>query len=486
MKRLKWLALFCAAVCLSFGMTSCGGGDDEPTPKTQNDGQNGDNSGGNNSGGNSGGDTGGNTGGNTNQGSTPMTEQEQKALLESTAREFIAEVSAADFETLTEAAQELQETNWENVDSWMEDILNATVRVALGDPIKTGEYDSEYSHTTYYTRNYKSTYLIANFKGHFQLRNNIWVNTSTNTNDLQFSFTDSKDANWLLKVETSGSVKKVHIFDSTDHRWEYDYSNNKYSSTNYTDFEQNIIGIPENLVVTLTRNGEQQVKTSLHTVLSDITNEEFDVSKNNVSLDCNTEIGQYKVEVSQVVYEASKKALVSATVKKGSKSLLTTAVTSDITWLPSCNISAFDNFDWDHTSSQNVNAKNAVVKLDVMGKVQIQGKVSDVFNFIQAMNDADDNKYDESSFKAKLAQANEYFNLGLFFNNNSTQQAKVYLEPFAKQTWNGNQRWTSDWVIKFNDNSSYSTCANFFSESNFKTVIDDANNLIESFEKLIK
>ena len=84
--------------------------------------------------------------------------------------------------------------------------------------------------------------------------------------------------------------------------------------------------------------------------------------------------------------------------------------------------------------------------------------------------------------------------LGLYFNNNSLKQATAYLEPFEKTGSrysypNGYQSykyWAWDMVIKFGDESTYSTMANYFSRSNFRSVYGDVESLIESYSKLVK
>ena len=92
------------------------------------------------------------------------------------------------------------------------------------------------------------------------------------------------------------------------------------------------------------------------------------------------------------------------------------------------------------------------------------------------------------------AAANEYLDLGLYFNNKSLKQANAFLEPFEKTGYrysypNGYQPykyWGWDMVIQFGDESTYSTMANYFSKSNFRSVYGDIESLMESYSKLIK
>ena len=156
------------------------------------------------------------------------------------------------------------------------------------------------------------------------------------------------------------------------------------------------------------------------------------------------------------------------------------------------NVSAFshhiDSDSWKNTEG------SAFVKIDILGKIQIQGKATKIHAIVDKLEAAKKNKESESEYKSYIKEANEYLDLGLYFNNNSLKQATAYLEPFEKTGSrysypNGYQSykyWTWDMVIKFGDESTYSTMANYFSRSNFRSVYGDVESLIESYSKLVK
>jgi hypothetical protein len=110
------------------------------------------------------------------------------------------------------------------------------------------------------------------------------------------------------------------------------------------------------------------------------------------------------------------------------------------------------------------------------------------------MEAARKNRESENEFKSYIKEANEYLDLGLYFNNKSLKQANAFLEPFEKTGYrysypNGYQPykyWGWDMVIQFGDESTYSTMANYFSKSNFRSVYGDIESLMESYSKLIK
>ena len=479
MKMIKFFATVSIVAMIGMGFSSCGGGDDNPADKTTQGS-------GNEGGGNEG-------GGGTTVGDTPMSKSEQTDFLESTAHELITMAPASDFEELTDMAKDARNINSKNLDNWFGDIFEKTIE-KVSETLDNSYVGSYYS-SFYYTRNYKAAFEIANYKGHFEVQNGKWQLVQSDVDDLKFTFKDSKNDTWVLRAEATGPFKKVHMFALRDRNYEYSYSNNNNVYKSYTDITQCVISIPKSTVVTLTKNGTQKVKTTVNAELSDITGEEFDISKNDISVSVVVEVKDYKIDVSQVVYKHNNSANVSTVVSKGSKKMLTASVTSTLSGVPSVNVSAFtNNFDphiFEYTEG------NAIIKLDILGKVQVQGKVTKVHALADILENARKQRESESDFKSDIREANEHLELGLFYNNKSLKQANVYLEPFEqtgyRYTWNGSSSsytpykyWVWDMVIQFGDDSSYSTMANYFSKSNFRSVYGDIEALIDSYSKLVK
>jgi len=477
MKMIKFFATLSIVAMIGLGFSSCGGGDDTPADKTTQGGGN--EGGGNEGGGNEGDDKGG----------SPMTKAEQTTLLESTAREFIAMAPASDFEELTAMFKEARKLNAKNVDNWANGIFEDAVET-LSDQL-ISSYTSDYYSSYGYERHFKVAFVISNYKGHFEVQNGKWVLVDSNVDDLKFTFKDSNNDVWVLRVEATGPFKKVHMFDLHDYDYEYSYVDNKDIYKYYEDYKECVIAVPKTLTVTLTKNNAQKVKTTVNAELSDITGEEFDISKNDISASVAIEVKDYKINVSQVVYKHNSSATVNMTIAKGSTQMLSVAVSGDLSGIPSVNVSAFsghiDSDTWRNTEG------NALVKIDILGKVQIQGKATKIHAIVDKLEAARKNRESESDFKSNIKDANDYLDLGLYFNNKSLKQAIAYLEPFEKTgyrysygSYQPYKYWEWDMVIKFGDESSYSTMANYFSRSNFRSVYGDVEALIDSYSKLIK
>ncbi len=425
---------------------------------------------------------------NPDDGGDAKPKQEQVAHLDATARELMSMLPASNFQNIADLKNDLKKTNVVNVEDWMDEVYNKTFETLYSNS-HTESYGSEtYLYLyNYIDREFRSAYDISQLKGAFVLSNGVWVNTNPNATNLQFTMTDSKGVVWKLVAETSGQVKKVHAYDTDKYRWVYGgYSYTGTTSTTtyniYTDVEHHIIGVPENVVVTLSQGGTQVMKTTVKTELSDITDMEFDLSVHDLSAVVTTEVNGYKIEVSQAVYQHNKGAVVEAQISKGETMMLAMGVSGAISGVPSVYVSQLG----DKHKLGDANVDNAVVYLDILGKVQFVGAVTNLNNMIDTFEKARKKRSDESAFKAYIAQINAYAELDMYFNGEATKQADVYLEPFAKTTWDGTRKWEADLVISFDDKSSYSTCVNFFGETNFKGVMDDLKALCEKYQKMFK
>lgn len=423
-----------------------------------------------------------------------MSPEDQKEYLETVALELMDQIPSSDFQSIANLGMYINDTylddyDWDEVDEWGEDILDAA-QEALGTKTTENEQDRWGSYTYIYNyvyTNYKAVLMASNFTGHFTAKNGSWH--LTKANDLQFIFDDKSGKQCVIKLETSGNVKKVHAFNIDD--W-FDYDSNRsgytYTYNYYYDRTAYTIGIPENIVVTLIQGGSQVIKTTIKINLDNIKDEVFDISKGSLTLSANIELNNgYRFNLSQVAYTANTKASVSFIMSKNGKNLITMGAAADANDIPSCNVSEFStkDFDFDDYDTDKTNAKNAFVKVDVLGKVQLQGTISDMRKYSEYLEDADDNETDESSFKSYIKRANSLTDINIFYDGKTTKQATVTMEPFVDESWNGRTWWTAEPVINFYDGTSYSTFEAFFNEKDFKKTIDSFKKLANKYADLI-
>ena len=417
-----------------------------------------------------------------------MTPLEQKEHLDLIARGFMDKTPASDFNEISKLYNHISNTytdnyNWDEVGDWGREIFES-LKESLGTTDKEQEKDSWGEYNYIYT-NYKALVMASNFKGQFKAIGNKWE--LSKADDLQFIFSDQYGKECVLKLVTSGNVKKVFIGNIDEWvDYNYDYSNDYYISNDYYDRTQLTVGVPENIVVTLTQGGSQVVKVTVKLNIGDLSNDKFDLSKNQLTASTLVELNNgYKFNVSQVAYNGNNKTSVSFDMSKNGESLASVAFSSDISGIPSCNIDAMVSGNIDEEDFNNSNMKNVYVKLDIMGKLQIQGTLSDVRKFTDYINEADDNDDDEKTFKSYVNQANSLANFNLFYDGKSTKQATVTLEAFEEESWNGMKYWYMEPMLNFYDGSSYSTFDAFFNDKDFKSVIDAFEKLADNYASLI-
>ena len=417
-----------------------------------------------------------------------MTPLEQKEYLDLIARGFMDKTPASDFNEISKLYNHISNTytdnyDWDEVGDWGSEIFES-LKESLGTTDKEQEKYSWGEYNYIYT-NYKALVMASNFKGQFKAIGNKWE--LSKADDLQFIFSDQHGKECVLKLVTSGNVKKVFIGNIDEWvDYNYDYSNDYYISNDYYDRTQLTAGVPENIVVTLTQGGSQVVKVTVKLNIGDLSNDKFDLSKNQLTASTLVELNNgYKFNVSQVAYNGNNKTSVSFDMSKNGESLASVAFSSDISGIPSCNIDAMVSGNIDEEDFNNSNMKNVYVKLDIMGKLQIQGTLSDVRKFTDYINEADDNDDDEKTFKSYVNQANSLANFNLFYDGKSTKQATVTLEAFEEESWNGMKYWYMEPMLNFYDGSSYSTFDAFFNDKDFKSVIDAFEKLADNYASLI-
>lgn len=423
-----------------------------------------------------------------------MSPLEQKELLDQIAVEFMQKLPSNEFSEYENLGNYISRTytddyDWENVEDWASEAFDASCK-AIGTHQETEkETYGNYTYTyNYIYSDYSALLMASNFTGHFTAKNGEWQYSKAD--DLQFIFNDQLGRQCVLKLATSGDVKKVHAFKLED--WvDYDYSssNNNTTYNDYIDVYDYTIGVPSKIVVSLTQGGNEIINTSVNIDLSSISGEEFDICKSSISLSTVTTLSNgYKVNVSKVAYTGNSKASASVVISKNGEDLVTTGVSGDVNGLPSVNVSAFfsEDFDEDDYNWDNANGKNAYVKVDIMGKLQIQGRLSDVVKFADYLEAAYDYEENESMFKSYINQANALGSIYLYYNNSEVKQADVAMEAFVDDTWNGITYWTAEPVLKFYDGSSYSTFEAFFNDVDFKTTIRIFENLVDDYAAMFE
>lgn len=402
--------------------------------------------------------------GNDDEKQNVKSQQEQKEYLESVANELMDLVPAHEFKGITDFAKlqilTLPAFDWDSVGLWVENVLKASVQ-----PLDASGM------------NYKYLLLASNFTGHFTERIGLgeigWDYKAAD--DLQFVYTDLMGNRVRMKLVTEGETVNVHIGDFT----EYSLIGNHPMEFN-SRYE---VGFPEKIAVSIECNDSTMLSTVFRFNLEGIEDTEFNLASSNLAFSAMVElINGYSIGIEQLAYKGNSNISLKVALKKGNKDLVGVAAGTDFTGMPDYDISGFSqgkDFDID---IQNVRISNTYVNVDVLGRIQLRGRVKDLTAILYCLENADRCNRNEAEFKSYIANANSLMEVGLYYDNKTVKNAELKFEPIK----DGNSDiWYAVPVICFEGGKTYVTVESFFSEINFKDVIDRFNEWLESYKKLI-
>ncbi len=394
---------------------------------------------------------------------------EQKANLESTANELMNRISASDFEEITDLIEYVDESTYDDgiVEHWFDVSVNSC-------EIYSSDSRCEY------------IYSAANFTGVFALQDGRWVQLNNNVDYLEFQFKSRNGENCVLKVTRSGKETLVHHeeFDS----WDYEYTGDYYDSWDnwvpgsYKEtYEINSIYIPENINVELKKGGSTLASSTIHTSVNLANGSEFDHRTDNLDITSNLKVKNYEIIVERLNYQNGKSAAVSAKFNKAGETLMSISATAD----------------GDLSNEENLRGSVRNINFDILGMTQIKGQITDINAMNAKLDEAEDNEDNEHVYKSCIDAANNYLDMGLYFNGSGDKSAYIKLYPFYDEYdsyyWNGSTYvprtygyWDYEAVMMFPDGSAHSTLEDYFEQNFSESVINRFENLVNDFENLVE
>ena len=427
---------------------------------------------------------------------TVVSTLEQKKKLDSVAVRAMNLTPAEDFQNiyrLTEDMLERTAYNSDDIDEWFTSTLQALSTLTSETKTETDRHTEDGHTGVYYDvfRNYNALIAISNLNGHFTADEESKKWTRTDADDLQIFFEDRDGKECVLKVAGSGATKNVYLSQYKEWDEAGEEGKFKYDEEEVTDELTNLykyfvttqitMKVPEHITLSLSQDGKTVMTTDLHLSLGDLADGQyFSLRKTSVTLNAKTTLNDYVFDLKQFAYDANKSAAVQLDVYKGSTRVYSFDIASDLTGIPDF------IHDGNHSISgsdfDDVNVQNAVVKIDILGEVQIQGTVQDLEKYLDCLNSATDNDTDEATFKSFINQANSMMDINVYYDNKSTKQASLMMRAFDYD-YDGHSVWYDDPVICFPDGSGYSL-ETFFSEEDFRKSLDKFEELIEGFRNL--
>lgn len=380
---------------------------------------------------------------------------ESKTTLEACARELMNEINADDFKDIADIASvvENSDNDYNQVNQWCTACIKAC---------RLEGYTDE---------KVQLLYKAANFKGHFVLEDGEWTYLDEYANDLQFILTNSYGQECVLTVETSGSTTNVHhsAFDTTVENDDEEDSSLSYAkSRGITTLVENTFAIPETINITLKQGDTPLADVTINTKVN-IQSGDFDYTRDNAEVSVDAKINSYELNVSRAIFRAGKSAEATVQLTKNDNSLI------------ECNASATGQL---YTDKDPVGKTGKVEASILGGKVRIDGKISNISDFISYLDKADESENDMSAVNSYLEKANNLFyaNLYLDYNDNSSAQLKFYSVHESDYNY---EYYGYEPFLVFGDDTKYSF-SSYFDESTYDNVISQFTRLVEDFVGMFK
>lgn len=455
-----------------------------------------------------------------------MSALEQKERMEAIGREFVSYLRVAEFNEMKNTARYIKNNfceddyRTEGVSTWWTNCLDAITHTAserrdTTTYVNENEYYSDMYWYFYHYQDLTRLYAASNFVGHFAVQDGKWTQQEGTFDDLLFTCTDQNGATCTASLTTSGATKRVYIGNQKDEDWynrrhnyyeeeviKYQYhevinpetgqmeivdsipylDHYKYYVRDSVDISvkdyENYVYLPERLTLLVTQGGKELLRTVVTTNLSCLASDEYDLSKHDFKVTAETYVNGYEFILSNASYVATQNAEVAFKMNKDARNFITLSAYSN----GAVSGNTHDSLSVDRLSDM-------VGSIDILHQMQLKGSCLDGMKVHDYLEEADMNDTDEAIFKENVQKANEWMQLGLYFDGKSTQQAYVKLNATVDYTgWDGIQYWCVEPWIYFGDGTTYSTFEAFFNEEDFKELInmawdvyDDAINLSNQF-----
>ncbi len=390
---------------------------------------------------------------------TVLDEGAQKERLSQIAKKMMNKVNTQQFDdvyAIMEAINDkVDDTNSEVLEDWWDAAIDACT---LEDIDESG-YDENGKYTSIYRLH--CLWAASNFTDEIELVGNTWKIRSK-SDCLTIKMKDNDNQTVTLTITPSG--KETHL---TYDEFNYEYYEDSYWGY-YEESEIHELMVPEKVTIKLTRGSKTIVQSTITTKLK-IQNSEGEFSPENDSFEVSTnvEICGYNI-ISDASYNNGKKATASTRLVLNDEEL--------VRFKMDANGNVRDELeDSDGNGSASVSILN--------GELILDGSLNDVAAWI----DLWDYYEEENEAKNAAMKFNNTSDIKLYFDNSKNPSAKLEFMAFKEEYdyGYGNEyiEWEIQPVVRFSDGSTYAVMDDYFSETYFKNIINQFEDLIEDFEE---
>ena len=323
--------------------------------------------------------------------------------------------------------------------------------------------------------------------GIFAVENGKWVKKA-NSQDLRMAFPDKNGNDCVLSANVTGQPVEylLPVTDEDAEDFLDDYGKMLSSLLgiplekvkNYVNGVKKVTVAVETTNIVLTQGGKKVMDATIGIDPSSVTNEaeglllntSFSFAKSNGD-------GFFTLTMNQTGYKPGLGLNIDFTAKS-----------NDLT-IASLKLSMPGTFTGINLNTMDFGINTINMEVDVLGKAQAVGKVSDISSFLKALMSADNST--QEAFQPSLDEANKYVDVKLYYDGSSTPAATMVLSSLYNEE---EEEWKlMPHIIFYNNNNAEYAFKKFFSKTNFaaanekvQSVIGDMKTFLTTAQSRVK
>ena len=339
----------------------------------------------------------------------------------------------------------------------------------------------------------------ANFTGHFRAIDNRWKYEGP-ADDLQFIFTDKAGTQCVARAVSSGNTKTVNIpyeFDIDED--DDDEGIKKQAKELVKDVKLIAVEVPEHFEITFTHGSTQLMLTTVDFDLSCFT-EDWSPTTHGLIFSINSTFaksgastrggtGTFEISMDRVGYQPGTGIKSSFIAKNDGNQIISFNLEAPGTIKMEDGL--IDINPETGVTIKDIGIESIKIDLDVMGRIQAHGSVSDVNTFVNTMINASNCK-DEAEAQQIMSKLDGLIDGNFYYDNGTEAQGSLGLGLVYNEE---KEEWKLEPTISFTSNNSTYPIKTYFSEKNFpefvggvQTILNElkevATNLIQNVEKM--
>lgn len=257
-----------------------------------------------------------------------------------------------------------------------------------------------------------------------------------------------------------------------------------YVMVHYNDKYEFEVEVPENIVITVTENGDEFAMIDLDFTVS-VSRTGFDITKDCLLVSLTAEIDGNEFVMEKTGYDAVKdKAYQSFGVRKDGKDVLFVDLSAKAQVELVTEREEYGDGDYyEYTYLEVDMMKDFNVSVDLLGELQIEGSCSNALS----LNDYIEIFYDASSrtqVERAIDNINNCLDLVVYYDGTDVKQADVIMDYYVyEDDYYGETYYELEPIIVFPDGSKYAVYE-YFDEDSFSGLIDSFELWLDYYEAM--